>query len=521
MKINDPYIRKGFIILIITSLAVRSFLAFWLEFGNDEVYYVLYALFPDWSHFDHPPMLGWLMQLTSLNLLLNHEFFLRSGSLIFMTINTVLIFKIGKLVKNERVGFYSALLYNTSIYSAIITGIFILPDTPQNLFWIISMWLILNIINLEPDTLKARKLMLLTGLTIGLGMISKYTSVFLWVGIITYIMFYDRRWLRQFSLYMSLIISLLCFFPVLYWNFSNDFISFGFHTGRIAWNGNPIRFDYFMTEFFGGIIYSNPVNYVIIVVAVVAFFRKKINLEKPYSSILFLLSLPLIFTFLFFSIFRSTLPHWTGPAYNSLIIVGAVWLESITIRKPGFFKLPVMIKLSIILVIIILTIGSLQIKFGFIPFQDHAEYHRIGKNDVTMDMYGWREIKSAFEKTQKRLITEGKMKPECSLIGENWFPLADFDFYVARPLSMKVFAIGSLDKIHKYHWINEESGGFQLGNDYFYLTTSRDYKHPEQIFPQMFGQIIPSDTITIDRNGRPVKRVFVFLLKDLKLVPNN
>ena len=207
MKINDPYIRKGFIILIITSLAVRSFLAFWLEFGNDEVYYVLYALFPDWSHFDHPPMLGWLMQLTSLNLLLNHEFFLRSGSLIFMTINTVLIFKIGKLVKNERVGFYSALLYNTSIYSAIITGIFILPDTPQNLFWIISMWLILNIINLEPDTLKARKLMLLTGLTIGLGMISKYTSVFLWVGIITYIMFYDRRWLRQFSLYMSLIIS--------------------------------------------------------------------------------------------------------------------------------------------------------------------------------------------------------------------------------------------------------------------------------------------------------------------------
>lgn len=520
MKIVDPYIRKGLVILLIVSFVLRSFLAFWLEFGNDEVYYVLFALFPDWSHFDHPPMLGWLMQLTSLNLALNHEFFIRLGSLIFMTINTLFIFNIGKLVKNERVGFYAALLYNTSIYSGIITGIFILPDTPQNLFWIMSVWLILNIFQLGPDNAKARKFMMVTGLTIGLGMISKYTSVFLWVGIVAFILFFDRRWLRQYSLYIALIISLLCFFPVLYWNFTNDFISFGFHASRITWNGNPIRFDYFFTEFLGGIIYSNPINYVIIVIALVAFFRMKITLEKPYGSILLLLSVPLIITFLFFSIFRSTLPHWTGPAYNSLFIFGAVWLDSVTTRKSGFFRLPGLLSYSIALIIIILTVGSLQIKYGIIHFRDNGEFHRIGKDDVTMDMYGWRELKPAFEKTRTRLIAEGKMKAECALVGENWFPLADFDYYVARPLGMNVFAIGNLDKIHKYYWINSESGGFQTDNDFYYLTTSRDYKHPEQIFPQMFREIIPSDTITINRGGKPVKRVFVFLLKGLIVAPN-
>jgi hypothetical protein len=521
LKINDQIIRRGFITLLVISFAIRAVLAFWLEFGNDEVYYVLYARYPDWSHFDHPPMLGWLMQLTSLNLLLNYEGFLRFSSLIFMTINTLFVFRIGKLVKNEKTGFYAALLYSTSFYSAIITGIFILPDTPQNLCWIVSIWLILNLFLSEPESPKARKFMLLTGLTIGLGMISKYTSIYLWVGVLVYILFYDRRWLKQSSLYISLLISFICFLPVLLWNFSNDFVSFGFHANRIVWNSNPIRFDFLLTEFFGGIVYNNPANYLLIVISVIALFRHKIQLEKPVKRLLLLLSLPLIVTFLFFSLFRATLPHWTGPAYNTLLILAAVWLETGSTGESGKGRIPVLLKLSVAMVIIVITIGSLQVKFGIIPFKDTAPFHRIGKDDVTMDMYGWRDVKPAFEKTRNRLIAEGKMKPDCALIGENWFPLADFDYYVARPSGMKVFAMGSLDRIHKYYWVNKESGGFQLNSDYYYLTTSRDYKHPEQIFPQLFDQIIPSDTITIERNGKPAKRVFVYLLKGLKVLPNN
>ena len=55
MKFKSGF-RYPLIFLILISTLVRAFLAFALEFNNDEVYYWTYALYPDWSHFDHPPM---------------------------------------------------------------------------------------------------------------------------------------------------------------------------------------------------------------------------------------------------------------------------------------------------------------------------------------------------------------------------------------------------------------------------------------------------------------------------------
>jgi len=140
-------IRQILFSLVIFSFLLRAFLAYWLELGNDEVYYWTYALFPDWSHYDHPPMLGWVMQLFSLNLLFDSEFALRLSSLVFFAINTGLIFMAGKIIRDEKTGLYAALLYNASIYATVITGIFILPDTPQNLFWLIALVIMLKLVS--------------------------------------------------------------------------------------------------------------------------------------------------------------------------------------------------------------------------------------------------------------------------------------------------------------------------------------------------------------------------------------
>ena len=54
--------------VISINLIIKSIPASMIELGNDEVYYWTYALFPDWSHFDHPPMVGITIQLFTLNL---------------------------------------------------------------------------------------------------------------------------------------------------------------------------------------------------------------------------------------------------------------------------------------------------------------------------------------------------------------------------------------------------------------------------------------------------------------------
>ena len=95
-------LHSAMLILVLLSLIIRVFLAAFLEFGNDEVYYWTYALYPDLSHFDHPPMVGFLIQLSTLNLLLDSEFFIRLGAVLLGTFNIWLVYLIGKAIRDDR-----------------------------------------------------------------------------------------------------------------------------------------------------------------------------------------------------------------------------------------------------------------------------------------------------------------------------------------------------------------------------------------------------------------------------------
>ncbi|MBX9785635.1 MAG: hypothetical protein K2X48_20315 [Chitinophagaceae bacterium] len=57
------------------------------------------------------------------------------------------MFKIATHIKNERAGWYAALLFTASVYCSIIAGTFILPDSPQLTFWRLSLWLLVLILD--------------------------------------------------------------------------------------------------------------------------------------------------------------------------------------------------------------------------------------------------------------------------------------------------------------------------------------------------------------------------------------
>ena len=205
MKIQENKIDKYLAWLLVISVLVRGFLAAFIEFGNDEVYYWTYAMYPDWSHFDHPGMVGWIMQIFSLNLLFHSEFALRLSSIIFMTLDTFIIYKIGCLVKNKLAGFYAALLYTASFYCFVITGVFIMPDTPLMLFTLRAIGCFLSAFRGEAE--KSVKHYVLAGLFTGLALLSKYSAGFIWVGVGLYILLYDRKQLKNKYLYLSILIS--------------------------------------------------------------------------------------------------------------------------------------------------------------------------------------------------------------------------------------------------------------------------------------------------------------------------
>ena len=499
MRIKEQNINKILTWLLVISAVVRGILAAWMEFGNDEVYYWTYALYPDWSHFDHPPMVGLVIQLFSLNLLLDSEFFIRLASVVLMTANTYIIFCIGKELKDARTGLYATLLYTASIYAFVITGIFIMPDTPLMLFWLLAVWMAMKS--------EKNQYLIFFGFFAGLAMLSKYSGVFLWVGMGLYILIFNRKQLKNPYLYLSLLISAICCIPILYWNLQNDFVSFSFHGERVG--GGALNFSTFGTELAGEFFYNNPVNFIVAIIAVIAAFKKRLNLEKSAQRLILCIALPMIALFWVFSLTRPTLPHWNAPAYVLLILLSAAYLSD----KHENLPKPIIAALSMLL--ITLVVGVAEIKTGFIPLDRHTDPEQIGRDDFTVDMYGWRQLGEKFADFREQKIAEGVMNKDDGIVANQWFPLANLDYYVARPLGLRVMGLGWPEFLHKYLWINDERGGFHLGENYWFLSDSRYPKDPETTYQWYFKEIELVGVIEIDRCGRPAKNFYVYTCKDL------
>ena len=111
-----------------------------------------------------------------------------------------------------------------------------------------------------------------------------------------------------------------------------------------------------------------------------------------------LLSLPLIGTFLAFSFFRSTLPHWTAPGYTTLIPLTAAWLTEKTTNR----LIPNSIKAALGLLLLTIILGIAQIKTGLIPLDKTILFEEIGENDPSLDLFGYTEAGEAFVEIKQR-----------------------------------------------------------------------------------------------------------------------
>lgn len=522
------FIRKyRLAILLLLSFAIRLVIGSAVELGNDEVYYINYALFPDLSHFDHPPMVGWFIQLFTLNLTFESEGWIRLASIVSGTLITLIIYLIGKKLADAEAGWYAALLYTISFYGFVITGIFMMPDSPQMLFWLLSILLMLTSVEHQSsqpktensNTVKAATWFLLAGVSAGLALLSKYTSAFILFG--TFIYFIrNREWFTKWYVYAAVIISALLFTPVLLWNLENEFISFTFHSDRVEVTDRLFRFDSFATELAGQILYNNPFTFGIILVALISFFRKKLTFKNDGAWLLVYIALPLILVFIIISLFRQTLPHWSGPAYVTLIPLAAVWLRQRTALGRNGKMVPLQIQLGFAVTGIILILTLLQLSYPIIFNKgiDQRTGRRLGWKDITLDLYGWKQLNTGFTKLYKADIEQGLVDSNAVIISHRWFPAANIDYYVARPNGISVITLAPMERTHKYAWITASRGGYQLGMDAWFISSSYDYEDPHVHYKDYF-KIEGPDTIPVYRKELLVKYYYVWRLKDLKKLP--
>lgn len=528
-----PY--KTYVFLLMgLSLLLRALAAVFTDLGNDEVYYWTYALYPDWSHFDHPPMVGWIISLFTCNLAFDHPFVLRLPALVLGTLNTWLIWRLSLLIGNEKTGWYAALLYTGSLYATVLCGTFILPDTPLAAFYLASLYFMLRACGCTNDAKEKPSSFLWAGLFAGGAMLSKYTGAYLWPGTLLYLLFFNRKTLKSPWLWAGLFLSLVLVSPVVWWNATQPDAGLSFHAERVAFFGRKPQLLSLGREVAGSFLYNNPIQVILLLGSLGYYLHlKRTTPPQPHTipsavstpslplspdlfRILLFQSLPLTATFLFFSLFRDTLPHWSAPAFFPLWLFTAAVMEKRRIHKPFRYSLG--------FAAIVLMLGTLQIRTGFIPLPKaearavsatatRDSYAELGRYDITLDMYGWKQLGEAFGRLKEEqetlyALSNGRkgMPPGAALLATRWFPAAHYDYYVAKPNGTVVKTMGSLDKTHKYESITQHRGGIRPHEQMYYIASSR--------YPQTVQGARPLDTVFVYRNKKPVIRYIIAKVPD-------
>ena len=503
--------KKKIWLLIIFSSLLRFWVAASLELGNDEVYYQTYAQHLQWNYFDHPPMVAVLIRIFTFNLHFQNEFFIRLGSILCAAAGTWLIFLTGSRIGHTRTGWIAAILYNTSFYTSIIAGTFILPDSPQVVCWLMSMYLMIRILEYPKANKKQSVDFILLGISIGLCIMSKMHGIFLWLGFGAYIIFHRRGLLKMPMLWISGIISLGIIYPIYYWNQLNHFITYNYHQGRIQFLGSNPDLDRILQQVLGSFFYNNPVNFVIYIITIRALIKGKINrLPKMYPLLLWL-SLPLILVLFWTSMFSETLPHWSGPAYLSLMLLAAFWLDEKTETGANTKWL----KIAGWLYVSVIVVGVSGIRY--LPFRiGRADKMNLGKGDITLDMYGWHSFAVRFDSLYRADLSSGLMKENAAILSDYWFPAGHLDHYYAIPYRHNLLAIGPVYDIHHFAWLNQRRPGLKKGSDAYFIYPSNYYGPPKSSLKNDFALVEDSLSIPQFRSGNPVRYFVVYRMHDFK-----
>jgi 4-amino-4-deoxy-L-arabinose transferase-like glycosyltransferase len=506
---NRSYSKKVLWLILIVSL-LKLISASLLELGNDEVYYWTYAIQPDWNHFDHPPMVGWLIRLTSFNLHWASQVSLRLGSILCAALSTWFIFKTGKLLANEKTGWYAALIYNCSVYTGFIAGFFILPDSPQMPFWTGALYIMAHLF-IRNDEQKLSNWLLL-GLMIGLAALCKVHGLYLWAGFGLFLLITRIKWLLNWRLYAGVVVTVICILPIVYWNVINDFITYRYHSERVT--HTTIQWDMLGREVGGEFAYQNPVIFILVLISLTAMLRKRIRFDRKKASLwLLCMSLPMIFLFWGVSLLNPTLPHWSGPGYIPLFFVGALYLE-----QRSFKTFPGWIKVAGSLIIIVLIVGIGLIRLSPVNFGSH-EQENYGEYCPTLDLSGWNDFSISYASLVKEDIAKGTMKPYSPIVINKWFPGGHLEFYTKRETGQEVIGIGHLEDLHKFAWLNKQRPSLHLGDDAYTIVPSNLPMNVHDAYGPYFTSIDLPVTIKQIRSGGVVRYFYVYRLKGCKQLP--
>ncbi len=518
---RDVRLRVGAFTAILVLIMIRLVYLPLPELMEQEAYYWNYAQHLGLSYLDHPPLTALLIWCGTA-LFGTTEFGVRIGGFLCWFITAYFIYRLSLRMFGRTAALGAIVLLSAlPLYFGI--GFVMTPDAPLHAAWAALLYSLYRaLIDNRSDA------WLWVGVSLGLGMISKYTIILLGPAVLCF-MIMDRRsrpWLVRSEPYGAFLIALFIFSPVLIWNFQHDWASFLFQgADRVAGR------TFFTTDRLLGYItlILTPAG---LLSVLYYFFRgnrfrpKKIAprsipsrawVNREFLFTLLMILFPLSVFFLF-SITKEVKLNWTSPVWlAALPFLGCTVMAVFDLQSNRFLRLMhELMKFTIILLVVSFSLAMHYVSIGFpgVPYP------------AGPFLIGWDDVGRRIEQLVDDIEKETGRRPV--VVGMDHYQLSSaIAFYrsklaahdkgqrrrrgVDETLGWHLFGWNSL--MYRY-WSDPRDF---VGKDILAVATSEirvEYPYYQNHMSSM-NNIHPLD---VEKNGQRVNRLYTRLLHGYRLI---
>jgi Dolichyl-phosphate-mannose-protein mannosyltransferase len=189
--------------LLGVSAAVRLVLALGTDIYFDEAYYWQWARNADWSYYDHPPLVAWLIALLGI----------RPTALLCGAGTVAAVWGLARDVHGSREAAWRAAALWSVVPVGVVAGVWATPDSPLLLCWALALWALW------------REKWVWAGLAAGLALLAKYPGALLAAAFLAAALRLRRL---PAGAWLTAGLAALLLLPVVGWNAARGWVGFAF-----------------------------------------------------------------------------------------------------------------------------------------------------------------------------------------------------------------------------------------------------------------------------------------------------